>query len=147
MQITLHSVYANHFALENPKRILDVTSAPSPKLPHFICFLQNSSCLTFLANLTTKLFRDLSNHYLRRSMNVNLSSYRTAMLHCTFYLKASRLEFFTSVISLRPNLFRSKVTALICGKSHQALHLCKGVTRGERGFPLPRAPNHHGDAE
>jgi len=84
------------------------------------------TCPTFLANLTLKLFGDLSNHSLRHSMNVQFPSCRTALFHSSFFLKASRLwnSLPTSVKSLTPNFFRSKVTALICGKSHQVLHLC-----------------------
>jgi len=79
-------------------------------------------CPTFIATLTPKLFRDLSNHSLRHVMNVQLPSCRTALFHSS----ASRLwnSRPTSVQSLGPNLFRSKVTALICGKSHHVMHLC-----------------------
>ena len=90
-------------------------------------------CPTFLATLTPKLFRDLSNHCLRHVMNVQLPLCRTALFHSSFFLKASRLwnSLPSSVQSQEPNLFRSKVTALICGKSHQELHLC-GVNREPR---------------
>ena len=83
-------------------------------------------CPTFIATLTPKLFRDLSNHSLRHVMNVQLPSCRTALFHSSFFLKVSKLwnSLPTSVQLLGPNLFQSKVTALICGKSYQVLHLC-----------------------
>ena len=83
-------------------------------------------CPTFLATLTPKLFRDLSNHSLRHVMNVQPLSCRIGLFHSSFFLKASRPwnSLPTSVQSLGPNLFLSKVTALICGNSHQVLHLC-----------------------
>ena len=83
-------------------------------------------CPIFLATLTPKLFHDLSNHSLRHVMNVQPPSCRTALFHSSFFLKASWLwtSLPTSVQSLGPNLFPSKVTVLICGKSHQVLHLC-----------------------
>ena len=83
-------------------------------------------CPTFLATLTPKLFHDLSNQSLRHIMNVQSLSCQTALFHSSFFLKASRLwnSLPTSVQSLGPNLFRSKVTASICWKSHQVLHLC-----------------------
>jgi len=69
-------------------------------------------CPTFLATLTPKLFRDLSNHSLRHVMNVQLPLCRTALFHSSIFLKPSRLwnSLSTSVQSLEPNLFRSKVT-------------------------------------
>jgi len=73
-------------------------------------------CPTFLATLTPKLFHDLSNQSLRHIMNVQSLSCQTALFHSSFFLKASRLwnSLPTSVQSLGPNLFRSKVTASIC---------------------------------
>jgi len=67
-------------------------------------------CPTFLATLTSKLFRDLSDHSLRHVMNVQLPSCRTALFHSSFFLKFSRLwnSLPTSVQSLGRNLFRSK---------------------------------------
>jgi len=67
-------------------------------------------CTTFLATLTSKLFRDLSNHSLRHVINVQLPSCRTALFHSSFFLKVSRLwnSLPTSVQSLGRNLFRSK---------------------------------------
>jgi len=59
-------------------------------------------------------------------MNVQLPSCPTVLFHNSVFLKASRPcnSLPTSVKSLGPNLFRSKATALICGNSHQVLHLC-----------------------
>jgi len=72
-----------------------------------------------------ELFHDPSNHSLHHDMNVQLLSCRTALFHSSFFLKASILDSLpTSVKSLEPNLFHSKVTALICGESHQVLLLC-----------------------
>jgi len=65
------------------------TFAASTKLSHFICFPQIFS--TFLADLTPKRFRDLSNHSLCHGMNVRLPSRRTIFYHSSFFLKASRL--------------------------------------------------------
>ena len=42
-------------------------------------------CPTFLATLTPKFFRDLSNHSLRHVMNVELPSCRTVLFHSSFF--------------------------------------------------------------
>jgi len=95
----------------------------------------------------SKLFRDLlvSDHSLRHGMNVQLPSCRPALFHSSFFLKASRLwnALPTSVKSLGPNLFRSEVTALLRGKSHQVLHLCGVNPRATPWLCMLRSRHRH----
>ena len=69
--------------------------------------------------LPQNLRQTIENHIINiyATMNVQLPSCQTVFYYSLFFLKASRLwnSVPTSVKSLRPNLFRSKVTALICG--------------------------------